>query len=102
MSPPRREQFKRLYAFVRELDMTLPELALRFVLSNEDISTVLMGPRSVQEVEQNVAAAERGGLDEGVLARVGEIAAMVPFRPYEEPFGLPFRREYKGPGAASR
>lgn len=27
-------------------------------------------------------------------------ARMVPFRPYEEPFGLPFTRPYRGPGVA--
>jgi hypothetical protein len=35
-----------------------------------------------------------------VLKRLDEIAAMVPFRPFEEPFGLPFTREYWGPATA--
>ena len=100
LSPPRREQFKRLYALVQELDMTLPELALRFVISNPDISTVLMGARSVVEVEQNVRSVEAGPLLGDVLSAIQEIADMVPFRPFEEPFGLPFTREYKGPGIA--
>ena len=100
LSPPRREQFKRLYALVRALDMTLPELALRFVISNPDISTVLMGARSVAEVEQNVRSVEAGPLPQDVLDRIQEIADTVPFRPFEEPFGLPFAREYKGPGHA--
>ena len=102
LSPPRREQYKRLYALVRELDMTLPELALRFVISNPHISTVLMGARSVEEVERNVNAVETGPLSQDVLDQIQEIADMVPFRPFEEPFGLPFTREYKGPGHASR
>jgi predicted aldo/keto reductase-like oxidoreductase len=68
-----------------EIDIPLAELGLRFVLSNPDISTVLMGARSPQEVEQNVAAAERGPLAPELLQRLDEIAAMVPFRPYEEP-----------------
>jgi aryl-alcohol dehydrogenase-like predicted oxidoreductase len=100
LSPPRREQFKRLYALVRELDMSLPELALRFVISNSDISTVLMGARSAAEVEQNVRAVEAGPLSQDVLDAIHEIAGMVPFRPFEEPFSLPFTREYKGPGHA--
>ena len=100
LSPPRRAQFKRLYALVDELDMPLPELALRFAISNPDISTVLMGPRSVAEVEQNVHAVEAGPLDSDVLTAIQEIADMVPFRPFEEPFSLPFTRPYKGPGEA--
>jgi aryl-alcohol dehydrogenase-like predicted oxidoreductase len=100
LSPPRRAQFKRLYALADELGMPLPELALRFVLSNPDISTVLTGARSVAEVEANVRSAEKGPLSQDVLDALQEIADMVPFRPFEEPFGLPFTRPYKGPGHA--
>ena len=83
-----------------ELRMTLPELALRFVLSNPDVTCTLMGARSAQEVEQNVAAVEKGPLFDDVLDRLDDIAAMAPFRPFEEPFGLPFGRTYRGPGVA--
>lgn len=100
LSSPRRAQFRTLYALLDELGMPIHELALRFVLSNPDISTTLMGARSVAEVEANVAAAEKGPLPSDVLARVQEIAAMVPFRPFEEPFNLPFGRERTGPGMA--
>ena len=100
LSPPRRAQFKRLYALVDELKMSLPELALRFVLSNPDVSTVLTGARSVAEVEANVRSAEQGPLPQDVLDAIQDIADMVPFRPFEEPFGLPFTRPYKGPGHA--
>ncbi len=100
LSSPRRAQYKALYAFLDELGMPLPELALRFVISNPDISCTLMGARSQQEVEQNVVAVEKGPLPADVLQRLDEIAAMVPFRPFEEPFGLPFARSYKGPGWA--
>ncbi len=101
LSAPRRAQYKRLYTLVNDLGMSLPELALRFVISNPVISTTLMGARSAAEVEQNVRAVEAGPLPADVLAAIQEIAAMVPFRPFEEPFGLPFTREYKGPGWAS-
>jgi aryl-alcohol dehydrogenase-like predicted oxidoreductase len=100
LSPPRQAQFQALYAFADELDMSLPELALRFVVSNPDITCTLMGARSEAEVAQNVAAVEAGALPEDILRRLDEIAAMVPFRPFEEPFGIPFGRAYKGPGVA--
>jgi aryl-alcohol dehydrogenase-like predicted oxidoreductase len=100
LSPPRREQFLALYALLDELEMPIAELAMRFVLSNPDVSCALSGARSAEEIELNVAAAEKGPLPEDVLARLDEIAAKVPFRPFDEPFGLPFGRPYKGPGHA--
>ena len=100
LSPPRRAQYLALYAYLDELGMSLPEAGLRFVLSNPDVSCALMGARSRGEVEQNVSAVEKGPLSAGVIARLDEIAAMVPFRPFEEPFGLPFGRRYDGPGMA--
>ncbi len=100
LSPPRQAQFQALYAFADELNMPLPELALRFVISNPDVGCVLMGARSEQEVIQNVAAVEAGPLSADVLQRLGEIAALVPFRPFEEPFGMPFGRAYRGPAVA--
>lgn len=101
LSKPRREQFQRLYALLDETGISLPELALRFLISNPDISTVLMGARSVAEVEANVRAIEAGPLPADLLTRIQEIAAMVPFRPFEEPFILPFGRPYRsGPGPA--
>ena len=80
------------------------ELALRWVLSNRDVHTTLMGARSVEEVELNVAAAEQGALSDDILQRLDEIAAEVPFRPYGEPFGMMKLQDphaYKGPGRAS-
>jgi hypothetical protein len=59
-----------------------------------------MGARSVVEVEQNVASVEKGPLPQDVLDEIQVIADMIPFRPFEEPFGLPFNRPYKGPGHA--
>ena len=100
LSPPRRRQYQALYAFLDEIGMPIAEAGLRFVLSNPDISCTLMGARSAEEVEQNVAAVEKGPLPPEILARLDEIAAMVPFRPFEEPFGLPFNRPYRGPGMA--
>ena len=100
LSPPRRAQYLALYAYLDELGMSLPEAGLRFVLSNPDVSCALMGARSRGEVEQNVSAVEKGPLSAEVIARLDEIAAMVPFRPFEEPFGLPFGRRYDGPGMA--
>ena len=101
LSPPRRKQYQALYAFLDEIGLPITEAAMRFVISNPDISCVLTGPRTAREVEENVAAVEKGPLPPDLLKRLDEIAALVPFRPFEEPFGLPFGREYEGPGWAA-
>lgn len=100
LNPPRRKQLRALYDFLDETGIALPELCLRFVLSNPNVSCVLTGARTAEEVEQNVAAVRKGPLDRETLAVLDDIAGMVPFRPYEEPIHFPFEREYKGPGVA--
>lgn len=87
---------------VDELGISLPELALRFVISSPNVSTVLTGSRSLCELQENIDSVERGPLPKDVLARLDEIAGLVPFRPCEEPFFLPFDRDYRGPGPAGR
>ena len=101
LSAPRRAQFQQLYRLAEELELPLAEIALRWVLSNPNVASVLMGARSPEEVERNVAAAESGALPPEVLARLNEIATQVPFRPFDEPAGLPFGQAYNGPGIMS-
>jgi aryl-alcohol dehydrogenase-like predicted oxidoreductase len=40
--------------------LTMPELALRFILSNPDVSTVIPGMRKVTHVHSNIAASDAG------------------------------------------
>ena len=49
---------------------TMPELALRFILSSPDVATVIPGMRKLSHVDQNLAASERGGLPEPLLAEL--------------------------------
>lgn len=100
LSAPRRQQYKELYKLLDETGMPIVEMAMRFVISNPVVSCVLTGSRSREEVDQNYAAIEKGPLPKSLLKKLDAIAAMVPFRPFEEPFGLPFGRDYKGPGTA--
>jgi aryl-alcohol dehydrogenase-like predicted oxidoreductase len=90
LSSPRRKQFTRLYELVNDLKIGMPELCLRFILSNSEVSTVLSGVKSIAELESNVAAAEKGPLSAEIITEINEIAAMVPFKPYLEPLALPF------------
>lgn len=98
LSPPRRNQLKELYRLVEESGISIVELALRFVISNSDVSTVLMGAKSVFEAESNVETVQKGPLPEDILEEIQRIYKMVPFRPAEEPRKLPFNNNYKGPG----
>ncbi|MFZ0731633.1 MAG: aldo/keto reductase [Candidatus Sulfotelmatobacter sp.] len=50
--------------------MTLPEMALRFILSNPTVSTTIAGMRKPDHVRQNLAASDLGPLDKGLLAEL--------------------------------
>lgn len=50
--------------------MTMPEMALRFVLSNPSVSTVIPGMRKSRYVQANVAASDAGPLSEELLRRL--------------------------------
>jgi aryl-alcohol dehydrogenase-like predicted oxidoreductase len=39
---------------------TLPEMALRFILNNPDVSTIIPGMRKLRNVEANLAASDKG------------------------------------------
>jgi aryl-alcohol dehydrogenase-like predicted oxidoreductase len=45
----------------------MAELALRFILSNPDVSTVIPGMRKARHVEANLAASDRGPLPPALL-----------------------------------
>jgi aryl-alcohol dehydrogenase-like predicted oxidoreductase len=47
--------------------MTMAEMALRFILSNDDVSVVIPGMRKVKNVEANVAASDGAGLPDELL-----------------------------------
>ena len=42
--------------------MTMPEMALRFILNNPDVSTIIPGMRKLRNVESNLAASDKGPL----------------------------------------
>ncbi len=69
----RAEAERRGKALAQLLDdqvRTLPELALRFCLSSPAVATVIPGMRRAAHVQQNVAAAEKGRLTPGMLAKL--------------------------------
>jgi aryl-alcohol dehydrogenase-like predicted oxidoreductase len=50
--------------------MTMPEMALRFILNNPDVATIIPGMRKVKHVESNLAAGDKGPLPEELHAKL--------------------------------
>jgi len=51
-------------------DMTLPEIALRFILSNPNVSTIIPGMRKPSHVDSNIGASDAGPLSKEVLSEL--------------------------------
>jgi aryl-alcohol dehydrogenase-like predicted oxidoreductase len=69
----RREVVEHVEPLKRELENvpgTLPEIALRFCLSNPAVTTVIPGMRRVRNVERNCAVSDLGPLPDDVMARL--------------------------------
>lgn len=54
----------------RGTNMTMPELALRFILSNPTVSTIIPGMRKLSHVESNIAASDDGPLPAELLEQL--------------------------------
>ena len=50
--------------------MSMAEVALRFILSNPDVSTMIPGMRKSEHVEANMATSDNGPLDPSLLRRL--------------------------------
>jgi aryl-alcohol dehydrogenase-like predicted oxidoreductase len=69
----RRQVFDRTEAIASDLGTGrdgLAEIALRYVLSHDAVSTVIPGMRSVRNVERNLAAADKGALSGAEVSRL--------------------------------
>lgn len=100
MSAARHAQFLALYALLDDTGLTLPEIGVRFAAAHPAVSCVLVGTSKTAHLEAAVQAFERGPLPEDVRTRLDAIAAMLPYRPFEEPMILPMDKPYFGPGPA--
>jgi len=50
--------------------MSLPEMALRFIVSHPAVGTTIAGMRKAEHVRQNIAASDAGPLDRNLLAEL--------------------------------
>jgi aryl-alcohol dehydrogenase-like predicted oxidoreductase len=63
------EHAERLKALIPE-GLCMAEMALRFILNNPDVSTIIPGMRSLQHVESNIACSQAGALPGDLHARL--------------------------------
>ena len=67
-------------AIAERIGVDLPTLALRFALSNDTTSTVLVGTNKLKHLESALAAAEQGPLSQGILDELYELAVDDPMQ----------------------
>ncbi len=67
--PPTIERVEKLKAALPP-GMTLPEMALRYILSYPAVSTIIVGMRKAEHVRQNIAASDAGPLDAPLLKKL--------------------------------
>ncbi|MFI5177792.1 MAG: aldo/keto reductase [Vicinamibacterales bacterium] len=67
------ETLDRVDALKRDVppNMTLPELALRFILTNPDVTTVIPGMRRPRHVDANLGISDGHALGADVVSRLG-------------------------------
>ncbi|KAL3659383.1 Voltage-gated potassium channel subunit beta-2 [Phytophthora oleae] len=77
----------KLKSVAEKLDISLAELALAWCVSNENVSTVMIGAKTLLQLEQNLKALQ--SVDKITPEIKAEIDALVPFVPaLEKPDGL--------------
>ncbi|MEQ9691847.1 MAG: aldo/keto reductase, partial [Bauldia litoralis] len=62
-----------IYALSDRVGMSLPELGLRYLLSDARVSSIIPGPRKVDELHKNLEYASKGPLDPELVAEIDRI-----------------------------
>ncbi|MCX7011577.1 MAG: aldo/keto reductase [Candidatus Sumerlaeota bacterium] len=70
MDEDTRGRYERLYAIHDETGLSLADLAVRFLLADKDFSTVIPGPTTVGQLEENIRSAAAGPLPPELHARL--------------------------------
>lgn len=50
--------------------MDMPEMALRFILSNPDVGTIIPGMRKIKHVRSNIASSDGKGLEKSLMEKL--------------------------------
>lgn len=74
LTPERLEKVRELSKIAKELGTSIPKMAIAWCLSNDKVSTVILGASKVEQLEETLTSLEIvPKLTETVLARVEEI-----------------------------
>lgn len=65
-----RERYRNLYAIHDETGLSLAEMALRFLLQDQDFATIIPGAASVAQLEENVRCSSAGPLPRDLHLRL--------------------------------
>lgn len=68
----------RLEVLARESGMTMAELALRYAISMEEVTSILVGVDSVEQLQQNIKIFSKGSLDASMLRSINEAVPNLP------------------------
>ncbi len=72
ISPENLDRLKRYAALCERIGESMPAVTYAWILSNPTVSSVIIGPRTIEQLESSAAAADLE-LDEGVLKEIDEI-----------------------------
>lgn len=82
LTPERLEKTRELNKLAKELDSSLPKLAIAWCLKNPDVSTVILGASKVEQLEENLTAPESlPKLTEEILEKIEGILDNQPEHP---------------------
>lgn len=88
-SPELKSACRAAATYCKENGKNISKLAMQYSLLNKEITSVLVGMRSVEQVEENVTAARElaaSGIDEAALSEVGTI--LKPVKNQSWPSGI--------------
>jgi len=73
VTPEVRAGLRKLYELQRESGLSIIDLAIRYVVNDPDVTTVLLGAESPAEVEESVAAALEGPLPPDIKGAIDDL-----------------------------
>ena len=76
ISPERKERLRQLYALQAECGLSLLTLAVRFLLADPAVTTILVGASTPAEIEEDVASAEAGPLPQDLHRAVEALGSL--------------------------
>ena len=74
LTPERLEQIRALNEIAAGRGQTLAQMALSWVLKDEDVTSVLIGASSPEQIEENVGIINQTGFTENELAEIDRIS----------------------------